>query len=137
MAVMSSFGMRKGAVFNRYSRPKDVELRKQYSSYLRQYHGVGPALFIFRLIGDRFSALSLKYLARLMPDRRWFRHLRRKLQTRHQRLGEGESFFWKSINFKALLYLWSVELATEQLIVDMQQNGTNVSSMPDSAVPEN
>jgi hypothetical protein len=115
----SHFGMRKGAIFNHYSRPIDPSLGQEYAAHIRRHHNIGTTLLYSRLIGDRLSSKGMLHAGRILRSL-GFTRIHQKLLRRKHRLGEGESLFGKRVNLKALLFFWAVDVLTAQLEDDLR-----------------
>jgi hypothetical protein len=120
----SHFGIRKGAIFNHYSRPIDPSLRELYAAFVRRHHDVGSIVLYVHLIGDRLSVRGLTHAARILRSL-GLNRLQRKLLRRKHRLSEGESLFGKRVNLKALLFFWAVDRLTAQLEDDVRCRSRN------------
>ena len=109
------FGTEKAAVFNRYSRPANTSLRLDFEDYLQQELGIGKGYIYARLIVDRVTDIVLKSLLKFVSSVRVFRSARSRLQLMQHQLAEGISPICFRVNFKTLLYRWSVSSAVDRI----------------------
>ena len=109
------FGMTKAAVFNRRSRPTTESLRIDFEAHLRRELGVGKGYIYVRLILDRLTAMVLKGLLKLSAKFRFLRSIRSRLRSTYDQLVEGISPLGFRVNFRSVLYKWSVSSAVDRI----------------------
>jgi len=109
------FGMKKAAVFNRYSRPSTTSLQSDFEDYLRRELGIGKGYIYGRLVVDRVTSMVVRGLFKTILKVRAFRPLRSPLRLMRDQLAEGISPLGFQVNFKTLLYRWSVSAAVDRI----------------------
>lgn len=109
------FGMHKSAVFNHSSRPTNTSLRLEFEDYLQQEFGVGKVYIYVRLIVDKVTGIVLKSLLKFVPKVRVFRSMRLRLRSIRNQTVEGISPLGFRVNFRTILYQWSVSSAVDRI----------------------
>ncbi len=109
------FGMTKAAVFTRRSRPATESLRTDFETYLRREQGIGNGYVYFRLVVDRATAMVLTSLLKLYLKVEFLRPRRPRVRRTYDYLVEGKSPLGFRVNFRSLLYKWSVASTVERI----------------------